>query len=180
MKLSHELIDEICKKLKVGIYAKVAAEAEGITETTYYRWKAEGEQILRTITDKDGEKVKSKYNKLSETDKLKCEFCESVRQSTATGESALVAKIISKSDEDWRAALEILSRRFPRRWGRKDHLQLDAEIENKPNRLKELEEGYLADIPESKIKDVAKSFMEAVETAKNGKAPGKSKVTNKG
>ena len=79
MKLSQELIDEICKKLKVGIYAKVAAEAEGITETTYYRWKAQGEQILKEITDKDGEKVKSKYNKLSETDKLKVEFVESVR-----------------------------------------------------------------------------------------------------
>lgn len=74
------------------------------------------------ITDKEDEIVKSKYEKLTETEKLKVQLVQSVRQSTAQGESILVAKVLSHTDEDWRAAMEILARRWPQRWGRKDKL----------------------------------------------------------
>jgi hypothetical protein len=166
MKLNHDLIDAISKKLRTGMAAKWACQAEGIHEATFYRWKAEGEQLLKTVTDKDGEKIKSKYEKLNEMEKLKLEFLESVRQSTAEGHAVLVASVYSHIKDDWRAAMELLARRWPRDWGRKDHLHLEAEVEEKPNRLKEIEDEYLADIPESKIKDVAKTFMDAVEKAK--------------
>jgi hypothetical protein len=166
MKLNNRIIDSISKKLRTGVYARLAAESEGIDESTFYRWKKQGEKILDSITDKNDEINRSLWKSLTKTQKLKCKFYQSVQQSTAQGHAALVAMVYSKASEDWRAAMELLARRFPRDWGRKDHLHLEAEVEEKPNRLKELEEKYLADIPESKIKDIAKTFMEAVEAAK--------------
>jgi signal transduction protein with GAF and PtsI domain len=166
MKLNHDLIDEISKKLRTGMAAKWACQAEGIDESTFYLWKARGKQINKMIADEDGEVDQKKYNKLSEMDKLKFKFFKSVQQSTAEGHAVLVASVYSHIKDDWRAAMELLARRWPRDWGRKDHLHLEAEVEEKPNRLKEIEDEYLADIPESKIKDVAKTFMEAVEAAK--------------
>ena len=169
MKLNQTIIEEISKKLKAGIYAKVAARTEGITERTFHRWKAEGEALLERVTDKDGEIIDKEYGKLNETEKLKCQFCQSIDRSDAEGEAVLVAAIYSQIKDDWRAAEAILSRRFPERWAKKDFLRVDQEVVDKPDDLQEIEDDIFEGIPESKRGAVIKEMNRAIEGAREHK-----------
>ena len=170
MKLNQEIINQISNKIKVGIYAKVAARAEGITERTFYRWKLEGEELLKRVTNKEGDIPEEEFAKLTETEMLKCQFCQSIDRSDAEAESVLIAKIQRATDDDWKAAEAILSRRFPERWAKKDYLHVEGEIDNKPDQLKEFEEEFLADIPASKMVDLANGMEELIKNASsNGK-----------
>ncbi len=172
MKLNENIIEEIGKKLKTGCPVKYAAQAEGIAEWTFYRWKSEGEAILERITDKDGERIEKKWDKLTDFEKLKCEFCESITRNIAEGHAVLVASVYSHIPKDWKAAMEILARRFPNEWAKKDFLHVDGEITEKPDDLKEIEDDIFEGIPESKRGDVIKSMTEAIEGARNGKPEG--------
>ena len=170
VKLNDEIINAISKKLKTGMCAKVAAESEGINESTFYRWKKDGEDFLELVADKDGEILKPMWNKLTKSQKLKCKFCKSVRQSIAEGEVILLTAVYSHIQDDWRAAMKILARRFPSRWGKKDYMQVAQEVIEKPNKLKEFEDEFFADVPESKMKDIAIGLEKLIEDAKNGKS----------
>ena len=169
MKLNDQIIVEISKKLKTGIPAKWAAQAEGITERTYHHWKSEGEEIFNKVTDKDGEIIQSKYKKLNETENLKFLFFRSISQSIAEGHSVLVAAVYSHIKDDWKAAMEILSRRFPKEWAKRDHLHVEQEVTEKPNKLKELEDKHFKDVPKSKMKEVISDMEKVIEGARNGK-----------
>jgi len=173
MKLTDKIIISLSKKLRTGVYARLAAESEGIDESTFYRWKKQGEKIFESVTDKNDEIDRLLWNSLTKTQKLKCKFYKSIRQSTAIGELVLVDKIIAHTDTDWRAALEILARRFPQRWGKRDYMRVDSEIAHKENKLKEFEDEYLSDIPPVVIKEAAKSFANIIEKARK-------EITSKG
>jgi len=43
----------IVKALRAGEYAKAAAEAQGVDESTYYRWLQRGEAALKAADDDD-------------------------------------------------------------------------------------------------------------------------------
>ncbi len=129
-KLTEELIEDICKRLRAGWYAKVSAASVGISESTYYRWIERGKKAL--ALEEEGKEV-------PESEKIYREFWESVRQSDAVGEGMLVTAIFSKIKEDWRAALEILSRKYPNRWGRKESIKLKKEVSLKKQDSKALQ-----------------------------------------
>lgn len=118
-KLTEKKIEDICKRLRAGWYAKVAAASVGIGKSTYYRWIERGKKAL--ALEEEGKKV-------PESEKIYRDFWDSVRQSDAVGEGMLVTAIFSKIKEDWRAALEILSRKYPKRWGRKESIKVEKEV----------------------------------------------------
>ncbi|MBA7635465.1 hypothetical protein ES703_43069 [subsurface metagenome] len=130
-KLTKELIEEICKRLRASWYAKVAAESVGISESTYYRWIERG---------KKASELEEKGKKVPESEKIYREFWESVRQSDAVGEGVLITAILSKIKEDWRAALEILSRKYHERWGRRESIKVEKEVSLKEQDSKALQE----------------------------------------
>lgn len=72
--------------------------------------------------------------------KIYCEFCESIRGADAAGEGLLVTAILSKIKEDWRAALEILSRKYHKRWGRRESIKVEKEISLKEEDSKALQD----------------------------------------
>ena len=45
MRLNNQIIDEIVKVIKIGIYAKDAIESVGTGKRTFYRWKEDGIRI---------------------------------------------------------------------------------------------------------------------------------------
>ena len=89
-KLTPELTDNICKKLKTGTYAKVAAESEGITERVYYKWIERGEEAL---------KLAEKGIKYPESEEIFVQFVQSVRGVMIKCKFLLVAKVISNKVE---------------------------------------------------------------------------------
>ena len=70
-KLTIQIIEDICKRLKVGNYAKMAAAAIGIHESTYYRWLERGQKAM---------KLQEIGRKIPQEEKIFCEFCDMVRQ----------------------------------------------------------------------------------------------------
>jgi len=99
-KLNEELIKKICNFIRAGNYIETACQAVGIDPSTFYRWRKKGS------LEQD-----------SEQDSLILQFCNAVKEAEAESEVALVLEIRKKATEDWRAADNILKKRFRERWG---------------------------------------------------------------
>ena len=179
MRLNEEIITQIGKMLKTGMSAKAAAQAEGLAERTYHLWRAEGEQIAKNTIDDEGETNEKEFEKLSDMQKLKLQFFQSISRDMAKGQAILAAAMFSKITEDWRAAESILSRRFPKDWAKRDQLHIDQVVEEKPNKLKEIEDEVFEGIPAKNRKEVIEKMGGVIEEARNGKNPGKTKRKSK-
>jgi len=102
-KLNNDLINEICKLIEAGNYARHAALSVGITEQTFYNWINRGER------SKSG---------------IYFEFFESIKKSRAKAIVRNVA-IVNKAaqDGDWKAAMTWLERTEPDLYGRKERIE---------------------------------------------------------
>ncbi|MHB8276448.1 MAG: hypothetical protein ACYDIA_02185 [Candidatus Humimicrobiaceae bacterium] len=159
-KLTKEIIEEICKRLKVGCYAKMATAAIGIHESTYYRWLERGENAL---------KLKMLGKKIPEDEKIFCELCESIRQSEAEGQINIVTMIFSQIKDDWKAGMEILARKWPEQWARKDFVDFKGSVETGPNKSEEARNEFkemFGDVPRAKLSEIAMEMTRKLREAK--------------
>lgn len=101
-KFTRDTVERLLEAVRAGLPYHLAAEAAGISESTFYDWQ------------------RGKFPRgLDEDQKaLKSEFLEGLTR--AKGDSALTLMQIIKdaAPEDWRAAAWILERRFPRDFGK--------------------------------------------------------------
>jgi len=125
IKLTPALIESIVKKLNVGAYVKYVAQSEGITERLYYMWIERGLKA---------EKLWEKNKKIPEAEVLFLQFLQSVRQAEANANIVLTTMVFSKGGEDWKAALEMLSRKWPEDWARKDYVDFKGSIDRGPDK----------------------------------------------
>jgi len=169
MRLNNQIIDEIVRVMKIGMYAKDAIESVGIGKRTFYRWKEDGIRIDVKCYNEDGERIEKEWKKLNKTEKLKLHFWHSVRQSEAEGKKILIASIFSHIRTDWRAAMEMLARRFPEDWAKRDYMKVDSNVTHKQSKLKEFEDQNLADIPTSVISDLTKDYIKKLDNARDHK-----------
>jgi len=105
----------VVKALKAGEYAKVAAEAQGIDESTYYRWLQRGEAAIKASDN--GETMDAK--ELGYAD-----FVVKVRQAEAEAEETALQRV--QRSEDWRATAWFLERRYPGRWAKRQSLDVTS------------------------------------------------------
>lgn len=96
-KLTPDVQRTICAALQAGNYASAACAMAGIDDATFYRWMQRGARERRGAY---------------------CEFRDAVERATARGEVSLVAIIRKAAEKDWRAALALVERRHPERWGK--------------------------------------------------------------
>lgn len=104
-KLTKDLIREASTLIKAGNYTETVCQYLGIHKSTWYRWMAEGEQ------SKGG---------------LKAEFYQEVKGAESFAEISFV-NIVRKAAQEgnWQAAMTILERKFPDRWGRQDKQKVE-------------------------------------------------------
>jgi transposase len=102
-KLTPERRDRILQATRAGCDIEIACRAAGVGTSTYYRWKARGEQ----------EPV-GPYR----------DFFMALRTAEAEAEVHAVAVIRHAMGDDWRAALAFLERRHPGRWGKRTTTEL--------------------------------------------------------
>lgn len=107
-KLTDEVQQKVVRAIENGNYAKVAAEASGIAETTFYRWMSEGKSA------KSGKKR---------------EFWESITRAENVAESKIVTQWKKLGEQDWRALMELLQRRYPDRWANTQRIEVAVEKE---------------------------------------------------
>ncbi len=102
-KFNPETTGLIIAAVRAGNYFTTSAALGGIHEGTLYRWLREGEE------DED-----SKYR----------QFSLDMARAEAEAEISIVTVIRDAASDDYRAGLELLSRRFPERWSTRNRTEL--------------------------------------------------------
>lgn len=122
-KLTPERADKILALIRAGNDKKVAAQASGIDESTFYNWIRAGEAA------KSGDLF---------------QFFQSVKIAEAEAEARMVAIIAKAAVDTWTAAAWYLERKHPMRWARvekqqvidpHDTLDPDAELDRRMDEL---------------------------------------------
>ena len=105
-KFTPEVRELIIGAVRAGNYFTTAASLAGIHINTLYRWLSEGE------ADED-----SQYR----------EFYLDMQMAEAEAEVSIVLVVRDAANIDYRAGLELLSRRFPDRWSSRNRTELTGE-----------------------------------------------------
>lgn len=98
---SAALTKLITDSIKMGNYFETACKAQGLSPVTARDW------LMRGKKDRV-EMRRSPY----------ATFHEEVEKAHALGESSLVSTLRVHAQKDYRPALEMLARKFPKRWGK--------------------------------------------------------------
>lgn len=99
-KLNKDVIVRIGQAIKLGMTYEHAAQYIGVAYETFNRWMKEGAN--------------------AESNTLKCQFYQVVKESEGTAVAACMAKIQkAATDGQWTAAAWILERRYPATYGRR-------------------------------------------------------------
>jgi hypothetical protein len=96
--LTPELGDRLVLMLSAGNYLHVALAAVSVGAQTFRDWMARG--LSGKLADEPFRELR-----------------ERVEQARAEGEVRLVTSIARAAQDDWRAALALLEREYPDRWG---------------------------------------------------------------
>jgi hypothetical protein len=122
-KLNYELIDQIAELIREGNYIETASAVVGIDKNSLYRWLKRGAREQERLFKNP--KLKGKVE-----EKIYVEFSYAVKEAMAQSEADDLANIKKASREDWKASAWRLERRFPNRWGRKEKVDIDANMKN--------------------------------------------------
>lgn len=121
-KLTSEVGDAIVSALEEGNYAKTAAEAAGVDESTYYKWLKRGEDELARVEEGRGRSVRK-------SEETFVQFFQSVTRARGNAEASAVEKIKDAGEEDWRAAAWFLERRYSSRWANTQRVEVQVREE---------------------------------------------------
>jgi transposase len=114
MKYSKEIVDKICKLVENGVFNKDAAEAVGVSETTFYRWQQE-----------------------------KKEFRESLKKAEANRKKNFVLAITKAANTTWQAAAWYLERVYNTEFAKREIKKHEGKVEVEES-SKELDEAVEA------------------------------------
>lgn len=124
----------ILGSIENGASETAAAEAAGVGRTTLQSWKKRGE-----------EEPEGPYGA----------FLEGITRARAQAELDLVAVVRGAAAEgDWKAALEMLARRNPEEWGRKDMTEHRVE-----KRLLEVLTGLKGQVSEGAYAELSRALL---------------------
>jgi len=122
-KLTYELIDQIADLVREGNYIETASAVVGLDKVSLYRWLKRGAREEERLAKNP--KLKGKTE-----EKIFIEFSNAVKKAMAESEADDLENIKKASREDWKASAWRLERRFPNRWGRKEKVDIDANMKN--------------------------------------------------
>jgi len=102
-KITQDLIDSICEQIMHGASFDSAASMNGISSSTFFRWRQEG---LRP----ESEQI---YRDFVEAVQFASEFSEA--------EALQLIKSAAKIDRNWKATAWFLERRFPEKYAKQQN-----------------------------------------------------------
>jgi len=137
--LNPKLTDAIAKSIANGNYFKTACEANGVPERTAYDWLEKAEK----------DHPEGPYG----------QFAAAVIHASIEWEEKCVGYVMKAAATDWRAALEILQRREPDRWGNVQKVKIDTA------RLEELTRGVVQVVRDALERTVADPSTRAAALA---------------
>jgi hypothetical protein len=128
-KLTPELRDRILDAVLEGNYLETAAQVAGINKTTLYRWLRRAAdleaQALEHVTDDDLDAGADLWQHVDPDLWVYLDFRHALKSAEAYAETELVRQTLHRG-QGWQAAMTVLERRHPARWGRR----LDAHVDH--------------------------------------------------
>ena len=109
MKLTDEMIDDICTYIENGMSNKDAADLCQIADVTLYRWLREADEV-----NPDGS-LPTKY-------KMQRKLKQAIIKARASFKAYHVQAIIRASRKQWTSSAWLLERRFPDEYGAMDRV----------------------------------------------------------
>jgi transposase len=119
-KLTPELQAEFVELIRSGQFQYTVCAYVGITYDTFRRWMRRGEKELQRLS-RGGRRAKA-----GEKEQPYAGFYLAVTQARAEAEVRNVVHLNKSSD--WRARAFWLERSFPKRWGKRDKLEVDGKL----------------------------------------------------
>jgi transposase len=115
--LTPERVKEILALLQVGNTDEVAANASGISRTTFYKWLVRGRAALERM---------EKGEEIDDEEMRYADFVDGVKRAKAEAIATAVTHVRRAMSKNWTAAMTFLERRDPENWGRKDRVDVHA------------------------------------------------------
>lgn len=133
-KLTPEIQETICNWLKLGYYQEDAAVMAGISPSTYYDWLKKGaeedskQDEIKALGPGESPLPAIKEDSDIELVYIYSEFSEAVARARAEAEGAHIKNIRRAADNGtWQASAWFLERSFPKKWGKRSTLDIDAQ-----------------------------------------------------
>lgn len=134
-KLNDQLHNQLIELIGIGCYAHVACKAAGVPDRTFYRWLKRGKELDHQVAQQlpDGEDLADTATLedltnllpgLHENDWRQWRLWRGVQRAEARGEAYAIGQVQRAMKEDWRAAIAYLERKHPKRWRRRDQVEL--------------------------------------------------------
>ena len=111
VKITEELIKQICDVVRAGNYIETAAAFNGLSKSTLYDWMKRGARERQRIEGTNRKPLKK--------EELFMAFSDAIEKAMAEAEIRDVMRIGEASKSDWKAAAWRLERKNPQKWGRK-------------------------------------------------------------
>ena len=133
-KLTPELQETICNWLKLGYYQEDAGVMAGISPSTYYDWLKKGaeedskQDEIKALGSGESPLPAIEEDSDIELVYIYSEFSEAVARARAEAEGAHIKNIRRAADNGtWQASAWFLERSFPKKWGKRSTLDIDAQ-----------------------------------------------------
>ncbi len=111
----------IIRTVRLGVPDHIACQAAGIHRSTLARWKAAASEAA----DLDDEALTAKQRRLRD-------FCDQLTRAEAESVGYAVAMVRAAMPKDWRAAVALIERRFPRDFSKRIEVQTDP-VDRRPS-----------------------------------------------
>lgn len=129
-KLTDELTQTVYKLVAGGNYIEVAAASVGVSRETLFRWLREGARLRAKLdafaTDEEADAY---LNTLTDHEVAQADFSHSMEKAQAEAETVDVLYIRKAAKDHWQAAMTRLERRHPKRWGRREQVEVSGQLD---------------------------------------------------
>lgn len=129
--LDEDITRRVADIVRAGNYAEVAAASVGINADTFYRWLREGSRIRRILDTMDDETAADNaYEELTTHQQAQVDFSEAIEKARAEAQTIAVMRINKAGHAGaWQADMTRLERTDPKRWGRRESVEVSGQLD---------------------------------------------------
>lgn len=111
-RLTETVQAQIVRDIRVGAMHWEAFTNAGISETSFYAWRARGEDAL--------EMAEGRIENVDADNRIFAAFAEALKKSEAEAKLHALAMVRAAMGQNWQAAAWFLERRYPDEYGRRE------------------------------------------------------------
>lgn len=127
--LDADLTKRVADIVRGGNYIETAAATVGISRSTLHLWLRDGARIRRSLETLDDAAYDEAVDALTDHELAVAEFSDTVEKAAAESETIDVLTVRAAAKDHWQAAMTRLERRHPKRWGRREAVEVSGQLD---------------------------------------------------